>query len=171
MNTYQYELIETKEALSINKELMELGGIAFGQHSHKMSADNAAKMQAGIANEKMWAGMIEIAKVFVCKNNEAVVGMAFLIPKGNPWDIFKAEWCYLRMVSVHPNHQGYGIGKKLTQMCIDYAKEANEQIMALHTSEMMDAARHVYENLGFTILEEIEPRLGKRYWIYTLNLN
>lgn len=171
MNTYQYKLIETKEALLISSELMTLGSIAFGQHSPKMTTENAAKMQAGIANEKMWTDMIEIAKVFVCTNKEKVVGMAFLIPKGNPWDIFKAEWCYLRMVSVNPKHQGHGIGKKLTQMCIDYARETNEQTMALHTSEMMDAARHVYESLGFTILEEIEPRLGKRYWIYTLNLN
>lgn len=171
METYQYKLITKTEALSITKQLMELGGVAFGQHTPQLTADNAAKMQANFTNEKMWIDLIEISKVFICKTDEKVVGMAFLIPNGNPWDVFKIEWCYLRMVSVDPNHQGHGIGKKLTQICIDYAKQANEKTMALHTSEMMDAARHVYESLGFTILEEIEPRLGKRYWIYTLNLN
>jgi uncharacterized protein (DUF1810 family) len=34
----------------------------------------------------------------------------------------------------------------------------------------MDAARHIYESLGFTILKEIPNRFGKRYWLYTLNI-
>jgi len=43
--------------------------------------------------------------------------------------------------------------------------------MALHTSEMMRSARHIYEKIGFNILKEIEPRLGVKYWLYTLELN
>lgn len=40
----------------------------------------------------------------------------------------------------------------------------------LHTSEMMGAARHIYESLGFKKLREIEPRYGKKYWLYKLEL-
>jgi len=36
---------------------------------------------------------------------------------------------------------------------------------------MMDKARHIYESLGFKILKEIVPRLGKKYWLYTLDLS
>jgi hypothetical protein len=36
---------------------------------------------------------------------------------------------------------------------------------------MMHKARHIYESLGFTILREIEPRLGKKYWLYTLDIS
>jgi hypothetical protein len=35
----------------------------------------------------------------------------------------------------------------------------------------MPAARHVYERFGFRILQEIPARLGKKYWLYTLDLN
>lgn len=56
-------------------------------------------------------------------------------------------------------------------MCIEVAKKNNEQIMALHTSEIMESARHIYEKLGFKILKEIEPRLGVRYWLYTFDLS
>jgi ribosomal protein S18 acetylase RimI-like enzyme len=63
-----------------------------------------------------------------------------------------------------------GIATALTKMCIDRARALNEKTIALHTSEMMDAARHIYEKIGFTILQEIPPRLGKKYWLYTMEL-
>jgi ribosomal protein S18 acetylase RimI-like enzyme len=72
---------------------------------------------------------------------------------------------------VDPDYQGKGIAKMLTKKCIEHAIVLKEKTIALHTSEMMHAARHIYESAGFTILKEIEPRLGKRYWIYTLALN
>ena len=34
----------------------------------------------------------------------------------------------------------------------------------------MGSARHIYEKMGFEILKEIEPRLGVKYWLYTLEL-
>jgi len=72
---------------------------------------------------------------------------------------------------VNPRYGNQGIGKKLTQMCIDHAKKLNEKIIALHTSEFMHAARHIYASLGFTIVKEIEPIFGKKYWLYHLNIN
>ena len=74
------------------------------------------------------------------------------------------------MVGVNPNFEGNGIGKHLTQMCIDSAKSLNESVVALHTSEFMSAARHIYEALGFKQIKELTPRYGKRYWLYTLEL-
>lgn len=94
--------------------------------------------------------------------------MAFLVPSGNPTDIYQADWCYIRFVSVHPEFSGKCIGRQLTEKCIEVAKSNNEQILALHTSEMMQKARHIYESLGFAILRELEPRLGKKYCLYTL---
>ena len=96
--------------------------------------------------------------------------MAYVIPKGNPTDIFQEDWSYIRMVGVNPNYNGNGIGKRLTQLCIDHAKETGENVVALHTSEFMDAARHIYESMGFKQIRELEPRLGKRYWLYQLEL-
>jgi len=55
-------------------------------------------------------------------------------------------------------------------MCIDFARSSDEKTVALHTSEYMNAARHIYESLGFRQIRELEPRYGKRYWIYKLEL-
>jgi len=49
-------------------------------------------------------------------------------------------------------------------------EELKEKTIALHTSEFMDAARHIYEGLGFIMVKEIPPRYGKRYWLYRLDL-
>lgn len=43
-------------------------------------------------------------------------------------------------------------------------------IVALHTSEMMAAARHIYEDLGFKEVREMNPRYGKKYFLYKLVL-
>jgi ribosomal protein S18 acetylase RimI-like enzyme len=96
--------------------------------------------------------------------------MAFLLPSGNPTEIFENDWSYIRMVGVHPGYTGRGIARKLTEECIKLAGELNENIIALHTSEFMDAARHLYESIGFKRLKEIPNRLGKRYWLYTLDI-
>ena len=96
--------------------------------------------------------------------------MAFLVPSGNPTTIFPADWCYLRMVGVHTNHSGKGIGKALTKMCVDEGKSSGEKTIGLHTSEFMDGARHIYESIGFRQVRELEPHLGKRYWLYKLDL-
>jgi len=45
-----------------------------------------------------------------------------------------------------------------------------EAIIALHTSEFQDAARHIYEGLGFKKIRDLEPSFGKQIYLYTLNL-
>ena len=55
-------------------------------------------------------------------------------------------------------------------MCIDNARENGEKIIGLHTSEVMDTARHMYESLGFTVYKEIDRIFGVRYWLYNMNL-
>lgn len=85
--------------------------------------------------------------------------MAFLVPRGNPTEIYEKDWSYTRLVSVNPDFVGQGIGRKLTSICIEAAKQSGEKTIALHTSELMDNARHIYESFGFKILREIDQRL------------
>lgn len=96
--------------------------------------------------------------------------MAFFVPCGNPTDIYQEHWSYLRFVTVLPTFQGRGIGRELTNRCIDLAKRRGEKFLALHTSEMMPAAIHLYESVGFKLLKELPIRLGKRYWLYILQI-
>ncbi len=151
-------------------QLKSLGIMSYGQYSKILTLDNWEILKGFLHDEEKLTELINKSKGFACIDNKEIIGMAYIISSGNPSDIFKSEWSYIRMVGVNPKYQGLGIAKTLTKMCVDYAKITNEKTIALHTSEFMDAARHIYEKLGFKILQEIEPRFGKRYWLYTLDL-
>jgi len=150
--------------------LQTLALISYGQFQNILAEENWNRLKAHITNENLFPDLLKASKGFVCEQENEIVGMAFLVPNGNPTEIFQADWSYIRMVGVHPDFGGKGIGKMLTQMCIDFAKSSDEKVIALHTSEYMNAARYIYESLGFKQIRELEPRYGKRYWIYKLDL-
>ena len=148
-----------------------LAARSWAQFEQELSEEHWNKLNSSLVNENMYLSLIGQAAGFVCvQSDERIAGMAFLVPNGNPTEIYDKDWCYIRMVSVDPGCSGMGIGRRLTELCIKQARKNGETTIALHTSEMMAAARHIYEKLGFRILKEIEPRFGKRYWLYTLAL-
>jgi ribosomal protein S18 acetylase RimI-like enzyme len=151
-------------------QMRALGVVSYGQYAPQLSAENLELMLSRINTEQLYIDLLQTAHSFVCEYNNQLIGMAFLVPSGVPFRMFDIEWSIIRMVGVNPQFQGNGIAKRLTKSCINKAIENGEQTVALHTSEMMDAARHIYESLGFTVLKEIDPIFGKRYWIYTLSL-
>jgi ribosomal protein S18 acetylase RimI-like enzyme len=151
--------------------LKKLGRVSYGQFRETLGEAEWEKMRSGIDNENMWQALLSVSRGILCCNSESIVGMGFIIPRGNPTELFSADWSYIRMVGVDPAHKGKGIARQITEMCVQHARQLKEKTIALHTSEFMDAARHLYESLGFTRLKEIEPRFGKRYWIYTLSLS
>lgn len=152
-------------------QLQDLHIIAYGQFQNALTPDNWATFSSNHQNRQRFVDILNIAKCFVCLDNDKIIGVAYVILSGNPTDLFKTEWSYIRMVGVNPKYRGQGIAKALTKMCIDFAKGNNEKTIALHTSEFMDAARHIYESIGFKVLQEIPPLFGKKYWLYTLDLN
>lgn len=152
-------------------ELIELSVAAYGPYTALLNAEHANKLSAGLKDEQRMVSLLQHSKSFVCIHQNKIVGMAFIVLHGNPWDVFKAEWAYIRLLGVHPDYQGKGIAKQLTHMCITFAKDHHEKTVALHTSEFMDTARHMYEKLGFKKYQEIEPRFGKKYWLYLLDIN
>lgn len=151
-------------------QLQELSIIANGQFQSALTPDNWEIFNGNLQDKQKLIDLLKIANCFVCIENDKIIGVAYLIPSGNPTDLFKSDWSYIRKVAVNPKNRGQGIAKSLTQMCIDFAKQNNEKTIALHTSEFMDAARHIYESIGFKVLKEISPIFGKKYWLYTLDL-
>lgn len=152
-------------------ELIKLGMDAYGIYHKFMSEEDFDKMKVNFHNYNMWEEIIRQSQSHLIIENNTIIAMVFLMPNGIPNDIFDLTWAHIRLLGVAPQAQGKGLARLLTHWCIDRAKENNEQTIALHTSEQMHAARHIYEDLGFKILKEIPKRLGMRYWIYTLSLN
>jgi ribosomal protein S18 acetylase RimI-like enzyme len=152
-------------------DLKKLALKSWAQFQPELTSGNWTKLHAGLADDNTYTELLDKSECIVCTwDKEKIIGMAFLMPKGNPTDIYDKAWSYIRFVSVDPEFGGQGIGRKLTRICIDRARQNGEKTIALHTSELMNNARHIYESLGFKVAREIGPRFGKRYWLYTLDL-
>jgi ribosomal protein S18 acetylase RimI-like enzyme len=73
------------------------------------------------------------------------------------------------MLAVDPSHRRKGVGRLLTEECVRRARLDGATQVGLHTSELMTAARSLYERMGFRQQQEFQL-YGLRYWIYTLRL-
>ena len=62
----------------------------------------------------------------------------------------QADEAHLRMLGVHPNHRGRGIGHLMVDACIEHARARGKRRLTLDTTERMVGARALYEGMGFT---------------------
>lgn len=151
------------------EQLKNLSILSYSEFAKDLDLEHWQKLNSFLHDEVALKELIAKSMVIVCETTE-IVGMAFLLGSGNATSIFSNDAAYIRMVGVHPAYRGNGIAKLLTQHCIEEARKNGESTLELHTSEFMEAARHIYERLGFKQVKELSPIFGKRYWLYELKL-
>jgi len=60
-----------------------------------------------------------------------------------------ADWAVIRLLAVDPEARGLGIGRRLTQECIDRAQRDGARVVGLNTVVEMEVAQGLYERMGF----------------------
>ena len=67
-------------------------------------------------------------------------------------------WAGLRLLAVHPEARGMGIGRVLMDECLGRSRQLAVPTLGLHTTEMMSVARSMYERMGFVRVPEYDFR-------------
>jgi GNAT superfamily N-acetyltransferase len=81
-------------------------------------------------------------------------------------------WAGIRLLAVHPAYRGRGIGRALMEECIRRCRTQGIATIGLHTTEMMDVARRMYERMGFVRVPGFDfyPRPDVVVMAYRLDL-
>ena len=102
--------------------------------------------------------------LWIAVDGEAVVGSVAL----RELDAGALE---LKRMYLRPEQRGAGLGKKLLDVALEYARETGAEVVRLDTSERMVAAQRLYEANGFRRVAGDAPRQGQCRLLYELRLS
>ena len=89
----------------------------------------------------------EKENAWIAECDGQVVGSVFLVKVSDT----EAK---LRLLYVEPEMRGTGLGRRLTQECIAFAKSQGYEKLTLWTNDILHAARRIYQTAGFVLLAE-----------------
>lgn len=106
-------------------------------------------------------------RVWICEDNEEIIGFLALIHK----DEATAQ---LRYFYLEPAYRGISLGNKLMQLFMEFLKEKNYKKAFLWTTNEQIAAASLYQRYGFKLTEEKDSDAFGKFLIeqrFDLELN
>ena len=119
-------------------------------------------------------GRLDKSVLIVAEQSGGLVGAVTFYPGASPpkqkgWP---SGWTGIRLLAVHPDARGKGIGGALMEECLRRSRQMGARTLGLHTTEPMAVARGMYERMGFVRVPEFDfhPAPGAVVMAYRLDL-
>lgn len=125
-------------------QIIYLHGVLYNnEFKHGVSFESIV---AGGLHEFYWTYNPENERIWIAEHNNRIVGTLLLKNRGSS--------AQLRYYLIKPEYRGIGLGNKLMQLFMDFAKKCNYSDAYLWTTNELGTAAHLYRKFGFKLTEE-----------------
>ena len=117
---------------------------------------------AGVVSDFLAAHDPKRERCWIAERDGEILGSVMLVKKS-------ATVAKLRLLYLEPQARGLGLGRRLVNECIEFAREAGYRKITLWTQSSLSAARHIYETAGFRMTgskvhSDFGPREAAETW-------